>query len=487
MRSPTRRFLAALISACLLHLMGSANAQLAPAGPQGPDSANSVSEQYLSSSDDEFSQQLNQDTYTIGKEQRYQDLLACLRYPDGSAPASMEDFLFDLDVAGATLVILEGGRVDRVEHFGFEDIEGGDLTDASTFYSTASMSKFLAGIAAAEAHRQGIVLLRKSLRDYADELNSPILDLWLAYKFTGASGDYPDDIKLKNLLSHSAGLDTWTLGTYPAGREKSQTDYLLGESALDWVRDDVGVLPTSPPRTVMAYSGGGFVAVEVILESATGSSYADWATANILQPLGMFRSTYDMAVTGMPNLATRCGWSDLTDLVQCQNQGSLVKTGTGFLAHPQDYARLLEIINAGGYDENGALVLDPAVITDVLTPAHHQNSSLAACSVDTDCTNASELCFLGKCKQMLANNVPGEDYYGLGVTVSDERLPDGLPRYLSHGGVGDGYAADFRLDRQTGRGFVFMTNGALYDGAQRSVMGVLPVDSQVRTCWNAVY
>lgn len=412
---PFQQLQTVLCFVCILLVMNAnAQAQLVATGPQESTAPNTLDNHYTQQSSDTFTTSVAQQSYTTGKEQRYQDFLACIRNPDGSVPTSFADYLINMDVAGTTIAILEGGFLDRIEYFGLEDVESGEVTDTETIYNVASMSKFMAGIVIAEAHRQGIVGLNRSIRSHASELGDPLLNLWLAYKFTGTAATYPDTIKLKHLLSHSAGLDTSAVGTYAAGHEKSHADFLIGETSQDWVVDTVGVLPVLQPRTTASYSGGGYVAAEVILEAASGSTYADWTTANLLQPLGMSASTYEKAVTGMPHLATRCGWSDLLTAGTCQNEGSLIKSATGFLSRPADWATLLEIVNAGGYDRNGALVLDPEVIEDVLTPAHHEDSSLAACAVDSDCANSSEICFLGKCKQPLASPVTGtEQFYGL--------------------------------------------------------------------------
>ena len=285
------------------------------------------------------------------------------------------------------------------------------------------------------------------------------------------------------------------MGTYAPGQEKSITDFLLGHP-LDWVDPNAGVTPLAAPQTVHDYSGGGYVAAEQILQAATGESYADWVTDNVLAPLNLSRSTYDLASSGISNLATACGlvclgYLPLNGYVQ---EGSLVKAGTGFIGHPKDYAKLLGYFYRNGQNNKGVQKLDPSVIEKVLTPGWHTNSSNQVCSIDDDCSS-NEICWAlsGKCKNPLENTVSGGDYYGLGVTLSEERLADGLPRIISHGGVNDGYAGEFKLDRQTGRGVVIMVNGdkdkdreSTRNGVTRST-NTTALGNELLRCWDQSY
>jgi CubicO group peptidase (beta-lactamase class C family) len=113
------------------------------------------------------------------------------------------------------------------------------------------------------------------------------------WRFPGSEG-YRDEVTVRHLLSHTAGLDDGLgYGGFPPG----ETPQTLEES-LALTRDST----VGPPRPVTvawrpgpagAYSGAGYTVLQLLIEEVTGQPFADYMKEAVLQPLGMTTATFD--------------------------------------------------------------------------------------------------------------------------------------------------------------------------------------------------
>src|SRR5690606_3015697 len=122
------------------------------------------------------------------------------------------------------------------------------------------------------------------------------------------------------------------------------------------------------------------------------------------------------------------------------------------------------------------------VINKVLEAAYHKDSSLNACSVDSDCPATKricmpfvpcidiptgETCYLNQCRNILntwytdedVNEIENNSFYGLGVGLSGEILEDGYHRIVQHGGSQTGFKTQFYMDRKDKVGIVVFVAG----------------------------
>lgn len=216
------------------------------------------------------------------------------------------------------------------------------------------------------------------------------------------------------------------------------------------------------------YSGGGYTVAEQMLETATGESFADYLAQDLLNPLGLDRSTFATAHASMTDLARGCSRRPCapgSGILSTQ-----VKAAGGLLAHPLDYARLVRLVMHDGLDWRDDLErrIPYADIRHVLTPSHHRDSTLTPCD-DTCSVERREVryrngiavgvkehnqrCIFNQCRDMLGR-------YALGVKV--RRLNGGrggLPQRFFHGGSQKGFISHFKADRHAGEGIVLFING----------------------------
>ena len=432
----------------------------------------------------------------IGTDERFVEFENSFVNYMGMTDQSILDQMALHNVVGATVIIIEGGQISQRAHYGWSDFTKFRLTDSDTVYHAASLSKFVAGLTFAVAHENGDIRLKRKLSRYVDDHSGSLLDLWQDTAFNAANEDYQDSITMARLLSHTAGMDggEWHgIGTSSLDQPISYTDVLFGGVCLTFP-DCGGVGPTREPGTTYDYSGGGYIVAEQILELETGRSFADYATSELLEPLGMNESTYDNAHYGMTNLARKCNYL-IPGGQNCAVYTTDVKTAGGLIAQPEDYARMLTIFMNDGLDETGARVIELDALRNAMTPVHHKDSSKAMCTTDTQCPN-SETCFQNACYAwpVDSDNSSETERYGLGVDVSAGVHTDGYPKVLKHGGHDwyMGAAHEMFINRATRSGIVVFTNGPTKDerlGADLAYheFGGLAFAAEVIEAFKAVY
>lgn len=394
-----------------------------------------------------------------------------------SLTMSIKDALARHEVNAVSVVILSGGKVERIRHYGVKSRKTGEPADDDTLYQAASMSKLPAAIAMlAAARAERGPRLQRTVRESAREFPDGVLGRWVGKQFKGSiESGFPDDITVERLLSHSAGLDTHGIGTAKADGPTSMETILLGAIG------NPGVKPLAAPGTKWDYSGGGYTAAEAMLEAHTGQSAQTFLTTNLLQPFGMTRSTYADATDDMRRLARGCSRGLCSD----KPEHADVKFAGGLLVRPADYARMLQILLFDGRDPNNASsqLIPVPDLQRLMTPISHRDSSRLACSAHTAC-RASERCYSNRCIRPL--DADG-DWYGLGVILGKDADHEGYPRYLEHGGAQTNAYSKFKLDRKTRDGIVVFVAGESAWSKDKVSYGALALLSDILSSYARNY
>ena len=379
-------------------------------------------------------------------------------------------------VAGVSVVMIEGALPLEHRVWGERDIGQGKPTTHDTIYQAASLSKFVAALTIAGAHRREDVKINRSVDRFAELFPDSIVGKWRKQAFKGDQEDWPESITLRRLLSHSAGLDTHGIGHFADTAHCNSVKSIILGNVLTAACN--GVKPIRSPGVQYEYSGGGYTVAESMLETETGRSFKGYAEDHVLNPFGMTRSTFDDGAKDMDNLARGCSQG------KCKKDKVLTlkpKAAGGLLAHPEDFARLLHLIMYDGKDiaATGRLSTAPQVIPwedieQVLRPASHRDSTFNPCT--NSCpgrpgliwTNSlptaglrPEACYKSTCRENLSIT-PGDftdDYYGLGAFLSQSTQADNLPLRFRHGGDQDNVANEVFARRDQKAGIVIFVNG----------------------------
>ncbi|MCA8954221.1 MAG: beta-lactamase family protein [Planctomycetes bacterium] len=185
-------------------------------------------------------------------------------------------------VVGGSLMFLRAGEQGLTEvgfeGYGFADRDAGRAVDRDTIFHWASCTKTLTGIAMMQLRDRGRLELADPIVGYLPELrevHDPFGKL--------------ETITLRHLLSHSAGFRA---GTWPWKNAPWQPHEPTRWSQL------VAMMPYTElefePGTRFSYSNPGIVLLGQVLEQLTGDDYEVYMQKNVLGPLGMTCTYYDI-------------------------------------------------------------------------------------------------------------------------------------------------------------------------------------------------
>ncbi|KAK2592394.1 hypothetical protein QQS21_009913 [Conoideocrella luteorostrata] len=157
--------------------------------------------------------------------------------------------------------------------------------NTSTLFQACSISKAVAGMAIMRLIDQGLFTLQ-----------STILQLLPAETLAILTEDSPhsqrkiiENITVKQLMSHTAGLSVGGFGGYPLlDKVPPGNDILRGQFPINNLRVRLQLLP----GLAFSYSGGGTTVLQIILETLTGKPFSQLMKETILEPLHMSRSFY---------------------------------------------------------------------------------------------------------------------------------------------------------------------------------------------------
>ena len=308
-----------------------------------------------------------------------------------------------LHVPGVSIAYFEHGRILWAKGFGLADVASGRPVTPDTVFQAASISKPTSTIAAMSLVQQGKLTL--------DEDVNLRLKGWQVppNAFTAT-----EKVTLRRLLSHTAGLTVHGFPGYERGAPlPTPAQILTGAPPAN----TPAVVVDATPGTRWSYSGGGFVAVQMLMVEATGQTYPEIMRTRVLEPAGMTRSTYQQplpdALAGSAATGYRADGTPVTGGWHVYPE----MAPAGLWTTPSDLARL-----------------------GIAFQRAHAGASTAMLSK----AGAEEML-----KRGLGN-------FGLGFSLGDD------PRInrVEHGGSNEGYLSEFTaFTDASGRGVAIMTNG----------------------------
>jgi len=172
---------------------------------------------------------------------------------------------------GATIVIIQDGKVTLKAGYGFADVRARVPVDPDrTRFRVASISKLFTATAVMQLVEQGKA-----------DLNADVNTYLSGFKIAPT---YAEPVTLANILTHTAGFD----------------DKYLGMSApLTGVVEPLGqyLAQSMPPRVLppgkmFAYSNHGFALAGHVVENLSGQDFNAYVQQNIFTPLGMTSSSF---------------------------------------------------------------------------------------------------------------------------------------------------------------------------------------------------
>jgi CubicO group peptidase (beta-lactamase class C family) len=188
-----------------------------------------------------------------------------------------------LQPPGAVLGVIIDGELVFVKAAGVRDTTSNAPVTPETVFRIASMTKSFTAMAILKLRDEGKLSLEDPVSKYVPELAT------LSYP----TSDSPV-LTIRHLLTHSEGFpedNPW------GDRQLHQPDKTMRE----WMR--TGIPFSTSPGTSFEYSNYGFAILGQIVAKASGRSYEDYVRDNILRPLGMNASTFEMSAVPKEHIA----------------------------------------------------------------------------------------------------------------------------------------------------------------------------------------
>lgn len=302
-------------------------------------------------------------------------------------------------VPGLGIAVIDGGRVEWAEGYGSKRAESADSVVVSTLFQAASISKPVAAAAVLRLVDQSRLDLDSGINDW--------LRSWHVPASEHTSGQ---PVTMRRLLTHTAGLTVHGFPGYPAEDSVPAT-----VGVLDGGGNTDPVVVDTVPGALWRYSGGGYTVAQVAVEDVTDQPFAAAMQQLVLDPLGMYRSTYAQPLPERLAEEAAVGHRADGSAVEGRWHTYPERAAAGLWTTPTDLARFALGIRAAYAGEPGA----------ILTQA--------------------------TAREMLSVHM-GD--WGIGPSV--QGVGDSFR--FSHGGANRGYRAFFVLYPGTGDGVAVMTN-----------------------------
>lgn len=251
-------------------------------------------------------------------------------------PAQLQDFgtYVDsarkaFDVPGIAVAIVKDGKVVMEQGFGLREIGKPDQVDARTLFAIASNTKAFTAAALQQLAGEGKLKMDDRVIDHLP---------W----FRMSDAYVTHEMRIRDLLAHRSGL---SLG---AG------DLLYWPPTSYSTKEVVQRLANVPIkngfRSGYAYDNILFAVATLVIEEASGQSYADYLREHLFKPVGMDESLVDM--TGLKpgmDVATGHAKFDFKDLKPVPPMAWLNDPGAGGIySSVHDMAKWMNVQLAGG-------------------------------------------------------------------------------------------------------------------------------------------
>jgi CubicO group peptidase (beta-lactamase class C family) len=201
-----------------------------------------------------------------------------------------------LRVPGVQVAVIDRDGIAWSRGFGVRDTASQSPVTVATRFQAASLSKPIAALGVMRAVEQGRLGLDDDIRTRLRSWTlpaSPFLDSGV--------------VTPRLLLSHRAGIAvSGFLGYAHTESVPTLAQILAGQRPANHPALVVNAVPGRDNR----YSGGGYTVMEQVLQDVTGTPFVDYLQREVLQPLGMSRSTYATRSPDTPDDIARGHFGD---------------------------------------------------------------------------------------------------------------------------------------------------------------------------------
>jgi CubicO group peptidase (beta-lactamase class C family) len=306
-------------------------------------------------------------------------------------------------IPGMMLGLVKNDSVLFAGGFGYADVKAKRPVTAATLFRMGSITKMFVALAVLKLAKQGKLQLNDELKKIAPEIS--FTNPW----------ETQHPVRIVQLLEHTAGFDDMKLNRMCSQDQQSFTSRQLVEFQQH------SLVCRWPPGERHAYSNPGYVILGYLIEKLSGSSYDQYITDSILQPLGMHHSNFNLR-SALPQTETRQYVVHNGSIIETPVVNILMPPAGALWSCSNDMVQWLRI-----FLNNGRPLFADSIISEMET----MQSSLAARAGLTDGYA------LGNSNLLLYKQ------YG----------------WRGHGGLMGTCFSSFAYNRTLGAGFVVSSNG----------------------------
>jgi CubicO group peptidase (beta-lactamase class C family) len=177
-------------------------------------------------------------------------------------------------IAGAAVAVSHNGDIIYSRGFGVRDLNTGEQVTPETIFGVASVSKSFTAMAITQLEDQGKLSVDDPVNEYLPEL-----------KFKGIGSEDMKEITIKHLLSHTTGLP-------PIQRREDIQTFDEHIEFLNSLEPEF----LGRPGEYHSYCNDTFLLLGAIIQRLTGRLYRRHMTIELLDAIGMQRSTYTLEI-----------------------------------------------------------------------------------------------------------------------------------------------------------------------------------------------
>jgi len=184
------------------------------------------------------------------------------------------EWMREEEVPGVSLVLVDEDGERYAEGVGARDLETNAPATPDTLYGVGSISKSVTALAVAQLADAGGLSLDDAVDDYVDH-------------FAETSGE---PITIAGLLSHTSGMPAAEAGVLDQALEGRPAGIADADDYERHLRDAGEWRVTGEDRFM--YFNAGYDVLGRVIENVDGRRYATYVREEVLEPLGMERSTF---------------------------------------------------------------------------------------------------------------------------------------------------------------------------------------------------
>jgi CubicO group peptidase (beta-lactamase class C family) len=287
-------------------------------------------------------------------------------------------------VKGVVTIVVKDGQVIQYKGYGYADAATKKPMESNSIFRIASQTKAIVSTGILILYDEGKLALNDPVSKYIPEFaHETVLDSFHASDTTFTTVPAKRDITIKDLLTHTSGIDYAVIGSDNMKAIYAKYNIPSGIGAIDQnlqqAMKTLGKLPLAfQPGTQWRY-GLNIDVLGAIIEIVSGTNLEDFLRKNILDPLGMNDTWFNLPADKANRLTTVYAEDSLHHINAITKNATGIDPdypklpkhyfsgGAGLSSTAYDYAIFLQMImNGGSY--NGKTILSRRTTEMMLHP-----------------------------------------------------------------------------------------------------------------------